>query len=155
RWTFRTEGRHFSVAKVCAGKSLRSLGLGEEKVTGGLKQRGHARSGTSRQQRYAPRHKRNPAVAAKTRPRCIAFIRTCGRSAGLWKESTIEVRRAPLRFSIQFSRRCFAPRRPGFSREGAGTTRDCVGGPRRCLRCSTIPHGGKVGRDSTSRRRRD
>src|SRR5215471_3651164 len=142
------ESRHFSVAKVCAGKSLRSLGLGGEKATGGLKQRGHARSGTSRQERYVPGHKRNPPAGGKTRPRCIAFIRTCVRSAGSWKESTIEVRRAPLRLRIQFSRRCVAPGGLGVSCEGAGTVFDCVSGPRRCLRCSTIPHGGKVRRDS-------
>src|SRR5882724_12593190 len=88
----------------------------------------------------------------KTRLHCIEFIRTCVRSAGLWKESTIEVRRATFRFRIQFPRRCFAPGRPGFSREGAGTASHCVGGPRRRLRCSTIAYGGKVRRDSASRR---
>src|SRR2546429_1136002 len=91
----------------------------------------------------------------KTRLHCIEFIRTCVRSAGSWKESTIEVRGTPLRFCIQFSRRCFAPGRPGFSREGAGTASHCVGGPRRCLRCSTIAYGGKVRRGSAPRRSRD
>src|SRR5206468_6659267 len=86
---------------------------------------------------------------------CIDFIRTYVRSAGSWKESTIEVRRVTFRFRIQFPRRCFAPGRPGLSREGAGTASHCLGGPRRCLRCSTIAYGGKVRRDSASRRRRD
>src|SRR6266404_568202 len=91
----------------------------------------------------------------KTRLHYIEFIRTCVRSAGSWKESTIEVRRATFRFRIQFSRRCFVPGRPGFSREGAGTASHCVGGPRRCLRCSTIAYGGKVRRGSAPRRSRD
>src|SRR5438105_11041829 len=91
----------------------------------------------------------------KTRLHSIESIRTCVRSAGSWKESTIEVRRATFRFRIQFPRRCFAPGRPGFSREGAGTASHRVGGPRRRLRCSTIAYGGKVRRDSASRRRRD
>src|SRR5215469_16929923 len=66
RWTVGTENRHFSLAKVFAGKFLRSLDLGEEKATGGLKHRGHARSGTSRQGRYIPGHKRNPPAVPKT-----------------------------------------------------------------------------------------
>src|SRR5207245_8798511 len=91
----------------------------------------------------------------KTRLHCIEFIRTCVRSAGSWKESTIEVRRATFRFRIQFPRRCFAPGRPGVSRETVGTASHCVGGPRWCLRCSTIAYGCKVRRDSASRWRRD
>src|SRR5262249_12910032 len=89
------------------------------------------------------------------RPRCIGFTRTCARSAGLWKESTIEVRRTPFRLCIQFSRRCFAPGRLGFSCERDGAICDCVGGSRRRLRCSTVPHGSKKRGHSSTRWRGD
>ena len=42
------ESQRSLAAKVFAGKSLRSLDRGEEKVTGGPKRRGRAKNGTSR-----------------------------------------------------------------------------------------------------------
>src|SRR6267143_740948 len=122
------ESQRFSVAKAHAGESWRSLDRGERKVIGGRKRSGDAMNGTSRCGRCVREF--NPKIAGKVtkRLRCTAFTRTCVRSIGSWKESTIEVRRTAFFVSIQFSRRRFASGGPGVSREGTGDAGHCFGG---------------------------
>src|SRR4029077_4966094 len=96
RLSFRRESRRFSVAKERAGESWRSPDRGERKVNGGPKPRGRAMNGTARCGRYAQKFNRKGAGEVKKRPRCIASTKTCARSVGSWKESTIEIRRAAL-----------------------------------------------------------
>src|SRR6267143_6184070 len=122
------ESQRFSVAKAHAGESWRSLDRGERKVIGGRKRSGHAMNGTSRCGRCVREF--NPKIAGKVkkRLRCTAYTKTCVRSAGSWKESTIEVRRATFFVRIQFSRRGFASGRPGVSRERTGDACHSFGG---------------------------
>src|SRR4029077_5701479 len=119
--------RCFSPVKGFGDRYSRSRDLGKEKATGGPKPLGLARNGMSRYGRCVRNCKRNMRTKAKTRRPFIVFIKTCGQSAGSWKESTIEVRGTARFVCLQFPRRSFAPRRCHLAREGTRDAGDCLG----------------------------
>ena len=88
--------QRFSPVKALAGRYSLLLDPGKEKETGGRKRLGPRGMGYRDTYAASESAGRTCLREVKKKRRCIACTRICGRNAGSWKESTIEIRRTPL-----------------------------------------------------------